>query len=157
MFKLSPHMWPETPVVLEYGSLQSRSGDRLETSRKAGEDAVYLEPYQGYFLNHARRCVLRDAPEFVFALGLDLHTWIWSSSEKGQREKRWECVQLLLTYVHLDGCRGQRTWLLVCRFWKVTKLGGVDPQCPAVWKEPFTSFWLTVWTATLTENTLYCI
>lgn len=119
-------MWPEMPVVLEYGSLQSRSGDRRETSRKAGEDAVYLEPYQGYFLNQARRRVLKDA-QFVFASGLDL------SSEKGQCEKQWERVQLLLlTYVHLDGCHGQRTWLLVCRFWKVTKLGGVDPHCPAV-------------------------
>lgn len=54
-------------------STKKRSGDRRETRRKAGEDAVYLEPYQGYFLNHARRRVLRDAQEFVFALGLDLH------------------------------------------------------------------------------------
>lgn len=144
-------MWPGTPVVLEYGSLQSRSGDRRETSRKAGEDAVYLQPYQGYFRNHAWRRVLRDAQEFVFALGSEL------SSEKGRCGKRWERAQLLLllTYVHLDGCRGQRTWLLVRRFWKVTKLGGVDPHCPAVWKEPFTSFWLTVWTVTLTENTVF--
>lgn len=67
-------MWPEMPVVLEYGSLQSRSGDRREIGRIAGEDAVYLEPYQGYFLNHARRRVLRDAQEFVFALDLVLHT-----------------------------------------------------------------------------------
>lgn len=65
-------MWPEMPVVLEYGSVQNRRGNRRETSRKAGEDAVYLEPYQGYFLNYARRCVLRDAQEFVFTLGLDL-------------------------------------------------------------------------------------
>lgn len=58
-----------------------------------------------------------------------------------------------LTYVHLaDVNSGRGCWSV--GFGKLQKLGCVDPHCPAIWKEPFTSFWLTVWTALLTEYIL---